>query len=226
MSDVNHPAHYGGGDNPREAIKVIESLGLGWGFSLGNALKYLLRAGKKTQDPIPDLQKALWYIRRAIALHRSGALDEDPEIETSGIAPDADRLSRVVLLVNREGPPTLLSSPIVDPFLKSLVLVQAGCPPTWKQGGQTPRFWRGEIDLGSACHLRVAFTPFAVPVIVLQEVHEPGTRSPLEDITGAAENLIAWIDRSTVETPMSGTNAGDPPVRVVRDILRRMGRSK
>lgn len=176
---VNHPPHYGGGENPREAIKVIEALGLGWGFSLGNALKYVLRAGKKTQDPVPDLQKALWYIRRAVALYRSGALDEDPEAETSGVAPDADRLSRVVLLVKQDGPPTLLSSPIVEPFLDALVLVQAGCPPTWKQGGQTPRFWRGEIDQGSACHLRVAFTPFSVPVIVLQEVQAPAPTDPV-----------------------------------------------
>jgi hypothetical protein len=42
---VNHPEHYGGGDNPYEAIKIIESLGLD--FCLGNTMKYLVRAGKK-----------------------------------------------------------------------------------------------------------------------------------------------------------------------------------
>ena len=42
---VIHPTHYGGKDNPYEAIKVIEA----WeaGFNLGNTLKYISRAGKK-----------------------------------------------------------------------------------------------------------------------------------------------------------------------------------
>ena len=58
MSDmVNHPKHYGGADNPYEAIKVIEAWGLG--FTLGNAVKYISRAGKKG-DALEDLQKAKW----------------------------------------------------------------------------------------------------------------------------------------------------------------------
>lgn len=62
---VNHPQHYGGADNPYEAIKVIEAWSLG--FCLGNAVKYISRAGKK--DPaaeVEDLKKARWYIDRAI----------------------------------------------------------------------------------------------------------------------------------------------------------------
>ena len=64
-NQIDHPLHYGGEDNPYEAIKVIEAWGLG--FSLGNAVKYISRAGKK--DPskeIEDLKKARWYIDRAI----------------------------------------------------------------------------------------------------------------------------------------------------------------
>jgi hypothetical protein len=60
---VNHPVHYGGKDNPYEAIKVIEAWGLD--FHLGNTLKYISRAGKKG-DPKQDLDKALWYLKRAI----------------------------------------------------------------------------------------------------------------------------------------------------------------
>jgi hypothetical protein len=63
--DVNHPSHYGGKDNPYEAIKVIRAWNLG--FSLGNAVKYISRAGKK--DPskeIQDLEKAVWYINEEI----------------------------------------------------------------------------------------------------------------------------------------------------------------
>lgn len=58
---VNHPAHYGGEDNPYEAIKVIEAWDLG--FNLGNSCKYLSRVGKKGDD-IEDLDKMIWYAIR------------------------------------------------------------------------------------------------------------------------------------------------------------------
>jgi hypothetical protein len=65
MNDaVDHPAHYGGKDNPHEAIKVIEAWGLG--FCLGNCIKYISRAGKKG-DALEDLRKARWYLEREIA---------------------------------------------------------------------------------------------------------------------------------------------------------------
>jgi hypothetical protein len=60
---VDHPTHYGGADNPYEAIKVIEAWGLD--FCLGNTVKYLSRAGKKG-DRLTDLKKAAWYLARAI----------------------------------------------------------------------------------------------------------------------------------------------------------------
>lgn len=62
---VDHPAHYGGADNPYEAIKVIEAWGLD--FCTGNAVKYISRAGRK--DPakeLEDLRKAQWYLGRRI----------------------------------------------------------------------------------------------------------------------------------------------------------------
>lgn len=61
---VNHPEHYGG-DTVYETIKVIEAWGLG--FCLGNAVKYISRAGKK--DPaktIENLKKAAFYLNREI----------------------------------------------------------------------------------------------------------------------------------------------------------------
>jgi hypothetical protein len=66
MTDpINHPPHYGG-DSTYEAIKVIEAWGLG--FSLGNALKYICRAGRKgSEGRVEALQKARWYIDREIA---------------------------------------------------------------------------------------------------------------------------------------------------------------
>ena len=64
--NVHHPAHYGGADNVYEAIKVIEAQGIGNEFCLGNCLKYLLRAGKKTESPLEDYKKAKWYLERLI----------------------------------------------------------------------------------------------------------------------------------------------------------------
>ena len=62
---VNHPEHYGGEENPYEAIKVIEEWDLD--FHLGNTVKYISRAGKKgTDKELQDLKKALWYLERKI----------------------------------------------------------------------------------------------------------------------------------------------------------------
>ncbi len=59
---VNHPAHYGGEDDPHEAIKVIEAWGLG--FHLGNAVKYIKRS--PTKGGLEDIKKARWYLERYI----------------------------------------------------------------------------------------------------------------------------------------------------------------
>jgi hypothetical protein len=61
---VNHPAHYGGEDNPYEVIKVIEAWGLG--FKLGQVLKYVGRPTKGNY--LEDLKKARWYLDREIAM--------------------------------------------------------------------------------------------------------------------------------------------------------------
>ena len=62
---VNNPLHYGGVDNPYEAIKVIESWGLD--FHLGNTVKYISRAGLKNREKeLEDLEKAAWYLQRKI----------------------------------------------------------------------------------------------------------------------------------------------------------------
>ncbi len=60
---VNHPAHYTDGQ-----IKVIDFIDdKQLSYCLGNAVKYISRAGKK--DPtktIEDLQKAVWYLNHEI----------------------------------------------------------------------------------------------------------------------------------------------------------------
>jgi Protein of unknwon function (DUF3310) len=60
---INHPAHYGGVDDPYETIKVVEAWHLG--FHLGNTVKYISRADKK-ENRIEDLKKAAWYLQREI----------------------------------------------------------------------------------------------------------------------------------------------------------------
>ena len=62
---VNHPNHYGGENNLYEAIKVIDAWNLG--FSLGNTVKYISRAGKKDPNKeLEDLKKAKWYLEHHI----------------------------------------------------------------------------------------------------------------------------------------------------------------
>lgn len=66
MTDsVNHPVHYGG-DTTYEVIKVIHAWGLG--FDLGNCVKYIARAGKKSEDRIEDLKKAMFYLNYELEL--------------------------------------------------------------------------------------------------------------------------------------------------------------
>lgn len=63
MTDsVNHPKHYCSHPSGVEAITVAEHMN----FCVGNAMKYLWRAGLKTPDPLDDLRKAAWYIAREI----------------------------------------------------------------------------------------------------------------------------------------------------------------
>lgn len=60
---VDHPSHYNAGRI--EVIDFIEDQNLN--FHLGNAVKYISRAGKK--DPAKfreDLEKAIWYLNREL----------------------------------------------------------------------------------------------------------------------------------------------------------------
>lgn len=63
MSEVNHPRHYNMG--PIEVIDAIEAWGLD--FNLGNAVKYIARAGHKdSATAVGDLEKARWYLTREL----------------------------------------------------------------------------------------------------------------------------------------------------------------
>lgn len=67
---VEHPSHYC--DGGIETIDFIEAKGLP--YHLGNAVKYISRAGKK-DDELQDLRKARWYLNRYIQLRERELLD-------------------------------------------------------------------------------------------------------------------------------------------------------
>lgn len=58
---VEHPKHYTGHPSGVECIAITEHMN----FCLGNAVKYIWRAGEKG-DALIDLKKARWYIDREI----------------------------------------------------------------------------------------------------------------------------------------------------------------
>lgn len=67
MSDeVNHPKHYTQHPSGVECIQVTEH----FNFCLGNAIKYIWRAGLK-DDAIQDLEKARFYLDREIARRKA-----------------------------------------------------------------------------------------------------------------------------------------------------------
>jgi hypothetical protein len=70
---VNRPAHYTAHPSGIECIQITEHMN----FCLGNAVKYIWRAGLKS-DATQDLQKAVWYIEREIARRGNTQTDQKP----------------------------------------------------------------------------------------------------------------------------------------------------
>ena len=69
MDNVNHPSHYTSHPSGIECIEITKH----YNFCIGNAIKYLWRAGLKkssslsdTEKHIEDLKKAKWYIDKEI----------------------------------------------------------------------------------------------------------------------------------------------------------------
>lgn len=74
---VNHPAHYLAHPSGVECITIAQHLN----FCVGNAVKYLWRAGLKSPNPIEDLKKARWYLDCEIRRLES----EAPKAERWGV---------------------------------------------------------------------------------------------------------------------------------------------
>ena len=63
VDQVNHPTHYTTDPSGVEAIEITRHRN----FNIGNAFKYLWRAGLKNEDThIEDLKKAIFYIKDEI----------------------------------------------------------------------------------------------------------------------------------------------------------------
>jgi hypothetical protein len=67
QDNVNNPKHYTSHPSGVECIEIAEH----YGFCVGNAIKYLWRAGLKDAEvgnkEIEDCEKAIWYIKRHIS---------------------------------------------------------------------------------------------------------------------------------------------------------------
>jgi hypothetical protein len=74
---VERPAHYNSHPSGVECITVTEHMN----FNVGNAVKYLWRAGRKG-DALTDLRKAAWYVNREIARLEKAAKPEAAPQET------------------------------------------------------------------------------------------------------------------------------------------------
>jgi hypothetical protein len=71
---VNHPSHYTSHPSGVECIQITRH----HDFCIGNAIKYLWRAGLKAdadmtqkEKTIEDLKKAIWYINEEISMIES-----------------------------------------------------------------------------------------------------------------------------------------------------------
>jgi len=61
MTDAINPPHYQNHPSGIQCIQITEHMN----FCLGNAIKYIWRAGLKN-NAIEDLEKARWYLDREI----------------------------------------------------------------------------------------------------------------------------------------------------------------
>ncbi len=89
---INYPKHYTSHPSGVEQIEITEHMS----FCLGNAIKYIWRAGLKdatAEGEVEDLRKAVWYLNREIA--RLGKIplpqvDSHVQIRVSGVSYPVD----------------------------------------------------------------------------------------------------------------------------------------
>lgn len=93
MTDQTRPKHYT--DLTPEPIEVIEAWGLS--FGLGNAVKYISRAGRKPgSDAVTDLRKASYYLTREITRLSRAAATLSPPHGPDHACPDCDAIRGLI----------------------------------------------------------------------------------------------------------------------------------
>ena len=153
---VNHPAHYTTGKI--EVIDYIEDQKLP--YHLGNAVKYISRAGKKDKDKtVEDLRKAVWYIERYIGLiSRGNNADETVSRERTNTSDTADK---------KRSKPTLsedfINTEIFIDFESELIYGEDQAYICCPERFPTVRFQlmptRGLIDIADRIRHRLGFKP-------------------------------------------------------------------
>ena len=73
---VNNPSHYRKHPSGVECIDITEHMD----FCLGNAVKYIWRAGLKGDKEVQDLQKAIFYLNRKIKLLEANHNEQRKEV--------------------------------------------------------------------------------------------------------------------------------------------------
>lgn len=95
QTEVDHPPHYNT-DAGIEVIDVIELYGFEQSFKLGNAVKYIMRAGRKASTTRKrDLEKALWYMDRFKLMLDDGAAVW-PRSDDIGTALDTHPIEKIL----------------------------------------------------------------------------------------------------------------------------------
>lgn len=80
MTDnINNPKHYNSHPSGIECIQVVEHMP----YCLGNAIKYIWRAGLKG-NPEEDLKKAIWYIQRELERLQDELTKRFPDSDMAG----------------------------------------------------------------------------------------------------------------------------------------------
>ena len=160
---VNHPAHYTTGKI--EVIDYIEDQKLP--YHLGNAVKYISRAGKKDEDKtVEDLRKAVWYIERYIGLISRGNTADGTVIAVSADSGDRTNTSDAAdkkLYKNRALSEEFINTEIFIDFESELIYGEDQAYICCPERFPTVRFQlmptRGLIDIADRIRHRLGFKP-------------------------------------------------------------------
>ena len=98
MEQIN-PSHYKKHPSGVECIKIARH----FNFCLGNAFKYIWRAGIKTTDPREDLRKAIRYLEEEIERWTTENLNDPHRGESPSLnpLPEKDPVARALALQER-----------------------------------------------------------------------------------------------------------------------------